>query len=527
MDSDDGSSFGTDLSDGGFPPDAELPPLPPFPPRRFKTTLTPIHGAYVVFTLDPVATLESLEDPVATELARQIPRRKYVGCLAMNLDLPSRLRRYNKCTCIILSQGLPQASEEDGVEETMCIPINPAQHPTGRAGVTISPPLPWENLYHHSLLALELRLKPEDGDYSTSPLVSREDLWHLNMSFHDDNVRRQQLLRIYDPPPADVHSEPALTPALESMPISPVLAQPVERNADLGAISMAEPTAFDGLDTPFAEEHHPLGSSEVASMRNSHREDVSVMDDRSSSFSRPDTSESEDSEEIPPEQVLEMTFQKMIMGYEEPEDRFLPVAEFSLDMSTATEFCDARQLHADIETLEKIQHESEQRTRAHKKRLEQQRLEQWARSVSEHSLVQPTTFAESKPESDSTKASPIKPGRTCARLSAVWPRVKSRYTAVKQCIKAYFIRCARRPRPTRNQSNSSTMSRLWSNCTLGCISPAKKCLSSGSPASGQGSIEEKSSSRTSDTHALKRRVLSSVGWARRKVSVSSASPHGL
>ncbi|KAI0064668.1 hypothetical protein BV25DRAFT_1800473, partial [Artomyces pyxidatus] len=174
--------------------DQDHPPISPDPPRNLEGHITPVHGAYIVFTLDPVATLEALEDPVATELAQQIPRRPYVGLMPrQNVDLPSPLRRYNKCTCILLSQGLPQASEADGAEETMCVPIHPAQHPTGRTGVTISPPLPWDNLYHHSLLALDLRLTPKDGDYSTCPLVSQDDLWHLNMSFYRDNVRSDDL----------------------------------------------------------------------------------------------------------------------------------------------------------------------------------------------------------------------------------------------------------------------------------------------------------------------------------------------
>lgn len=34
---------------------------------------------YVAFSIDPVATVASLEDPDATEAARLLPTRKYVG----------------------------------------------------------------------------------------------------------------------------------------------------------------------------------------------------------------------------------------------------------------------------------------------------------------------------------------------------------------------------------------------------------------------------------------------------------------
>ncbi|KAI0064644.1 hypothetical protein BV25DRAFT_1799997, partial [Artomyces pyxidatus] len=145
-----------------------LPPRPPRDPRRalkvvsqptpLYNALVPMHGAYVTFTLDPVATLEALDDPIATEQAQRLRPKKYVGCLAANIDVISSLRRYHKCTIIFLSQGLPKASEADGFSEVMCVPILPAQHPTGRRGITVFPPLPWDDLYHHTMLALDLRL---------------------------------------------------------------------------------------------------------------------------------------------------------------------------------------------------------------------------------------------------------------------------------------------------------------------------------------------------------------------------------
>ncbi|KAI0064633.1 hypothetical protein BV25DRAFT_1881981 [Artomyces pyxidatus] len=538
---DDGylSNDGSLSDDGSFSTDSESwipPPLPPDPPRILKGHMTPIHGAYIVFTLDPVATLEALEDPMAMELAQRLPRRKYVGCLARNIDLPSPLRRYNKCTCILLSQGPPQASEADGVEETMCIPINPAQHPTGRAGVTISPSLPWDNLYHHSLLALQLRLTPKNGDYSTCPLVSQEDLFHLNWSFHEDNVRRNRLRRDYEaahPNPLSLHiqhpSVPNTTHPLSpwTMSDSPTSPQLVVRSSDSDDVPMA------GSDDPIIPTHEERHSSD-APEATFPQPDVNQDDmNNGSTFtgSRSCASDPDDSEDIDPDEVLAMTVQNMIMGYEKPEDKFVPVADFSLDISTVTEFCDVRQLYEDIAIMKKIQQESEQRRRARIERLERAALEQWARDVSEHGSILSTTAPEMKIEADNTQApAPRSHRRTCTKFFTFWPHLKSRYTTVQQRVKEYYVKRARTRRPELDGPKASLLSRLLTICTFGCI-PSLRVKKNEPAAAGfnRNLPEEKGGSRTPTTlrgHSLRNRALAHVGLAPRRTSLSSASGHG-
>ncbi|KAI0059147.1 hypothetical protein BV25DRAFT_1809718, partial [Artomyces pyxidatus] len=166
-------------------------------PRKLQRAFAPIPSAYVVFTLDPVATLECLNDSLAISQAQQLSVRQYVGCLVQSGDLPSPYLRYNTGTCIFLSQDLPQASPSEGIDETMCVSIAPAQHPTGRPAVVSSPPLPWDNLYHHTQLAVQLRLTPKAGDYSSCPLLSEDDIFNLNICFAQDITRRKELVRIY------------------------------------------------------------------------------------------------------------------------------------------------------------------------------------------------------------------------------------------------------------------------------------------------------------------------------------------
>ncbi|KAI0043081.1 hypothetical protein FA95DRAFT_1499149, partial [Auriscalpium vulgare] len=117
-------------------------------------------GTYAVFTLNPTATVEALRDPIATEQAQELPTRRYVGVLVdVSTICPGfTARRYYSGELAVVSQGLPKSSPEEGVEEDMCIPIDPATHPAGRAGVSPKPPLPWDNLYHHTAVSFDVRV---------------------------------------------------------------------------------------------------------------------------------------------------------------------------------------------------------------------------------------------------------------------------------------------------------------------------------------------------------------------------------
>ncbi|KAI0039309.1 hypothetical protein FA95DRAFT_1504331, partial [Auriscalpium vulgare] len=149
---------------------------------------TPAYGAFVVFTLDPVATIETLEDPVALEEARALPVRKYVGYVTQVMFMTLPTRRYHLCSCYILSQGLPIPHKEFCIDERMCVAVDPATHPDGRPAVTPSPPLPWDNLYLHSLDSFTFRIPTAKGivDHSTSPMITRRQYIKV-MTYTDDD----------------------------------------------------------------------------------------------------------------------------------------------------------------------------------------------------------------------------------------------------------------------------------------------------------------------------------------------------
>ncbi|KAI0040221.1 hypothetical protein FA95DRAFT_1599514 [Auriscalpium vulgare] len=157
--------------------------------------LYPQEGAFVVFTLDPAATLEALEDPVAIEQAKALRSKKYVGYVTQALDLPIASRRYHRCDCFILSKGLPRTSPSLYLEETMCVPIAPATLFTGRPAVTAIPPLPWDDLYIHYSSQFTFRLKIGDHmDHTSSPMLSMNDMAEVEMCFNQDSRRQDELM---------------------------------------------------------------------------------------------------------------------------------------------------------------------------------------------------------------------------------------------------------------------------------------------------------------------------------------------
>ncbi|KAI0052902.1 hypothetical protein FA95DRAFT_1482908 [Auriscalpium vulgare] len=169
-------------------------------------------GTYVVFKLNPAETVEALRDPKATEQALSLPTRRYIGILleASLFDIKGfSARRYYSGELALVSRGLPKSSPAEGIEEGMCIPIDSATHPAGRAGVSPTPPLPWDNLYHPTAVSFDVRVSthPEGPiDDSKSPMLCLKDLTFIAMTSADDTYRSMELAGVLE---EDDSEEPA------------------------------------------------------------------------------------------------------------------------------------------------------------------------------------------------------------------------------------------------------------------------------------------------------------------------------
>ncbi|KAI0039307.1 hypothetical protein FA95DRAFT_1684342 [Auriscalpium vulgare] len=300
----------------------------------------PAYGAFVVFTLDPVATVEIFEDPVATEAARTLPARKYVGYVTQVIDLPMPDRRYHRCSCYILSRGLPIFSGETLVDEQMCIAIAPATHPA-RPALTPSPPLLWNDLYLHSSSIFTLRVTSVAGeiDHSLSPTLTLGQCLDVVAYTSADAVRWQALCDARDKPPDAIpknisqHAVELETASLAS---------------HVSTASMTSATApADAGDLPEAKS--------TAESESKHSSDDGSVLSGFPSF---------------------LAAGQWLSEEEDPRYQFVPVVNFELDISTVEELASATLLWDEIAAVEKIIAEAQQRRYASLEKLDQERAHQ-------------------------------------------------------------------------------------------------------------------------------------------------------
>ncbi|TFK70199.1 hypothetical protein BDN72DRAFT_766907, partial [Pluteus cervinus] len=123
-------------------------PLPPWPRKILgKRDTLPAWTTFVVFTLDPVATVKHLKDAEALKAARRMKPKTYLAYVnkawSWDFSLP-----YQVYDIILLAHGLPERDAQSGIEPDMCTPVAPATfHPSGRDPLQPSRPLPFENCY--------------------------------------------------------------------------------------------------------------------------------------------------------------------------------------------------------------------------------------------------------------------------------------------------------------------------------------------------------------------------------------------
>ncbi|KAI0043073.1 hypothetical protein FA95DRAFT_1546810 [Auriscalpium vulgare] len=271
----------------------------------------PTRGTYVVFTLNPTATVEALRDPIAMQQAQKLSTKQYVGAL-LNSDIKGfSPRKYYSGLLAVISQGRPILSPGEGVEEDMCIPIEPATHPGGRRAVSPKPPLPWDNLYHHTAVSFDVRVAthPEGPiDDSNSPMLNAKDLVFIKMTSAKDECRSNRLV-----------GEP-------------------EVNAG-GQLS----EDFDGETDP-AQSESDGGSLPAYSICSGNGSDAGRQLDA----------------------VMDEFFSQGLAGREDPRVDFTPIVDFDLDLSTVIEFASAEGLSKEIKELERIWKEAQEREREYR-----------------------------------------------------------------------------------------------------------------------------------------------------------------
>ncbi|KAJ7129119.1 hypothetical protein C8R46DRAFT_1016914 [Mycena filopes] len=159
--------------------------------------ILPALGAFVVFRIDPIASLEPelIEDPETLAACQSLVNKEYVA-LAEREGYYKPRDPYNECLLEFVLQGEPKASPSRFMDASMSIPISPMTtetHPSGRIPLKPSTPLPWNDCYISCCYSTLIR---SPTLFTTEPvnwiLDDEESGRHLRFIFGD--IRRSKAL---------------------------------------------------------------------------------------------------------------------------------------------------------------------------------------------------------------------------------------------------------------------------------------------------------------------------------------------
>ncbi|KAI0350634.1 hypothetical protein OH77DRAFT_1430812 [Trametes cingulata] len=134
----------------------------------------PMPYRYGVAKIDPLATVQHLNDEVATEKASKLRTKQYLVYLEQELELPFPDRPWYKFSISPIGTAPRTEEPEHGVTHDMCIAIHPnTAHPRNRPPVHTVPEFPFPNCYHWLAVDVHVRIraKPDDGVFDATNAV--------------------------------------------------------------------------------------------------------------------------------------------------------------------------------------------------------------------------------------------------------------------------------------------------------------------------------------------------------------------
>ncbi|KZP16229.1 hypothetical protein FIBSPDRAFT_1047697 [Athelia psychrophila] len=121
----------------------------------------PLLFSYVTIKIDPVKSVEILEDDQATAAAQDAVSKVYIGYLSFYGDwIDTEDREHSDYLIHLLRSGLPKSSPDEFIEEHMCTPVFPNTDHPSREPLMPSARLPisWTDCYHASFETVSLRV---------------------------------------------------------------------------------------------------------------------------------------------------------------------------------------------------------------------------------------------------------------------------------------------------------------------------------------------------------------------------------
>ncbi|KAF7967623.1 hypothetical protein HWV62_33639 [Athelia sp. TMB] len=232
--------------------------------REQGTSLFPELTAYVSIKLDPVKSLEILEDDEATTAAQNVVNKVYVGYIAEHkLRVDDEDEEHGRYRINLLRSGLPNSSPEDFIEEYMCTPVFPNTDHPSRAPLnpTKAFPVGWMPCYHASFDAVTLRVPLRYADYSVATHLPFADRVRLNIAMSRDKEHRKELMPAPDVPqisnPVPIH---ALEEGVERDSITASSPSVSSRGRTLSVASRNEEDVSKPMPPPIAAMSYDLAA---------------------------------------------------------------------------------------------------------------------------------------------------------------------------------------------------------------------------------------------------------------------------
>ncbi|KAF7977183.1 hypothetical protein HWV62_4419 [Athelia sp. TMB] len=155
----------------------------------------PLLASYVTIKLDPVKSVEVLDDDEATAAARDAVSKVYVGYTASFGGHPDT--EHTSYHIRLLRSGRHKASPGEFIDEDMCIPVFPNTDHPSREPLVLSAPLPvgWTNCYHASFDQVTIRVERKLGQYP-EPVNLPNETWGKHIAaVNQDHRRRAEQMR--------------------------------------------------------------------------------------------------------------------------------------------------------------------------------------------------------------------------------------------------------------------------------------------------------------------------------------------
>ncbi|KAJ7637287.1 hypothetical protein DFH06DRAFT_1099830 [Mycena polygramma] len=215
-----------------------------------KRAILPAVGACAVFTIDPIASLDSdtQSDPEAVAACEKLVSKKYAVLVTGREGLYAPWNPYNISIVHFILQGDPRSDPERCMEPSMTLPIVPMTikaHPSSRDPLNPSNPLPWNDCYISCFFHATLR---SPTLFTTEPILHTIDSDQLikgDSLLAADVERQKRLARIKENTPSVPSTSP---PATQSPIATQIVASQVVVSSSASALHATHTTAEDEHD---------------------------------------------------------------------------------------------------------------------------------------------------------------------------------------------------------------------------------------------------------------------------------------